>query len=152
MTLSESLTDLCQELHNWFDRGRRYFGTFAVSNGTLSGFDGTLKAGQFYRIIGSVFNDGVYKYGDTGDVLTDETFDGAVWAMSAPPDVLRLATDIKAWRERYDNADSPALSPYSMEGYGGYTYQLRGGTSASGNGVLTWQTVFAERMNPYRKL
>ena len=73
MTLSESLTDICLELNNWFDRGQRCFGTFAVSNKELSGFSDKLKPGQFYRIIGSVFNDGVHQYGDAA--LTGETFD-----------------------------------------------------------------------------
>lgn len=151
MTLSESLTDICLELNNWFDRGQRCFGTFAVSNKELSGFSDKLKPGQFYRIIGSVFNDGVHQYGDADSALTDETFDGAVWAMSVKPDVLRLAAEIAAWRELYDKADSPTHSPISMESFGGYTRQLRGGMSGAENGVMTWQSVFAARLNQYRK-
>lgn len=150
MTVSESMTDLCRELNNWFDRERRHFGTFAVSGGKLSGFDDKLKAGQFYRIIGSTFNDGVHQYGADG-ALTDESFDGAVWEMFVQSDVLRLAADIKAWRETYEAADSPALSPYSMESYGGYMYQMRGGMMDAGMGTVTWQSVFAARLSPFRK-
>ena len=117
MKLSESLTDVCKELNNWFDRGRRYFGTFKIVSGNLTGFEDKLKQGQFYRVIGSDFNDGVRQFGDESDALTDETFDGAIWIMSVPPDVQRLAADIAAWRERYETTDSPALSPFAMESY-----------------------------------
>ena len=108
-------------------------------------------AGQFYRVIRSRFNDGVHKYGDEADVLTDETFDGAIWAMSVPPNILRLAKTIADWRELYETADSPAMSPVAMESYGGYTYQMRGGMTDAGNGVITWQSMFAAQLNAYRK-
>lgn len=151
MKVSESLTDVCKELNNWFDRGRRLFGTFTVSNGKLSGFDERLKPGQFYRVIKSAFNDGVHSYGDAGDILTDETFDGAVWIMFVPPNIIRLAKDIADWREVYEAKDSPALSPFAMESYKGYMYQMRGGMTDAGAGTQTWQSVFAARLNAERK-
>lgn len=151
MKLSESLTDVCKELNNWFDRGRRYFGTFKIVSGNLTGFEDKLKQGQFYRVIGSDFNDGVRQFGDESDALTDETFDGAIWIMSVPPDVQRLAADIAAWRERYETTDSPALSPFAMESYKNYMYQMRGALSNEA-AVITWQSVFALRLNQFRKV
>ena len=122
------LTELCHELKNWFDRKSdgtddRYFGSFTIENGTidLSGTD--VQPNQYFRIVGSVFNDGVYKYEPEvvptqehpethRPVLTDETFDGAIWAMAVPSEVIALASDIDAWQAKYGTADSLAMSPF----------------------------------------
>ena len=93
------LTELCQELKNWFDASR-HFGTFTIEDGELS--VSFLQDGQYFRIVGSVFNDGVYKYEPNltptqehpethRPVLKDETFDGAIWALAVPPEVISLA-------------------------------------------------------------
>ena len=51
------LTELCQELKNWFER-EIHVGTFTIEGGQLTDCS-FLQDGQYYRIIGSVFNDGV---------------------------------------------------------------------------------------------
>lgn len=68
------LTDLCQELRNWFDRGQpKWFGDFTIENGALVlRSDMSLKDGQYFRICGSALNDGVYQYGNTQLIVDDE--------------------------------------------------------------------------------
>ena len=145
------LTELCQDLRNWFDR-ERYFGTFEIRGGVISG-PGSLLDGQYYRIVGSIFNDGVHKYGDVKDLLTDETFDGAVWALAIPKAVIELAAEIAAWRARYEAADSPAMSPFMSESFGGYSYTKGSAlTSKNTTGGTNWQATFANRLNAWRKL
>lgn len=139
------LTDLCQYLRNWFDR-ERYFGEFTIEEGVLSA--SFLQNGQYYRIIGSVFNDGVHKFGEPSDALTDETFNGSVWALAIPPAVLDLNDEIDSWVEQYSTVQN---SPYSSESFGGYSY-TKGTSSGSGGDKSTWQGVFAPRLNRYRKL
>jgi len=107
-----------------------------------------LQDGQYFRIVGSVFNDGVYQYPATG--LTDETFDGAIWAMAIPSEVIALASDIEAWKEKYQSIDSPAMSPYNSESFGGYSYSKSSGGSDDLSG--TWQGAFADRLNHWRKI
>lgn len=142
------LTELCQELHNWFDR-ERYTGTFEIRGGKLTA--PVLVEGQYYRIIGSLFNDGVHLYDD--EDLKDETFVGAVWSMAVPMPVILLAEDIKAWRDKYESADSSAMSPYMSESFGGYSYQKGSAFTGTGSGGGTsWKSTFAERMNVWRKL
>lgn len=143
-----ALTELCQELRNWFDRGR-YTGTFEISGGNITA--DFLQEGQYYRIIGSVFNDGVHVYG-TSDTLHDEIFDGAVWALAIPAPVINLATEIAAWREKYEAADSAAMSPFQSESFGGYSYSKGGSNSSNGNTAVSWKTAFASRLNAWRKL
>ena len=152
------MTELCQELRNWFDRNqKKYLGRFEIKNGNLNSLDAPLELldGQYFRIIGSVFNDGVHKYECINDTLHDESFKGAVWAMAVPPEVIALAEDISDWQDKYGKADSTAMSPYNSESFGGYSYSKSSGggygTSISGNGN-GWKGMFADRLNRWRKI
>lgn len=140
------LTELCQELNNWFDL-KRYFGTFTIENGELHDDVGLLQ-NQYYRIVGSVFNDGVHKHPDTE--LSDETFDGAIWAMAIPPEVIALLDQMAEWEAKYGDVVN---SPYSSESFGGYSY-TKGSGSASGNGSSGDGVfaVFADELNRWRKV
>ena len=140
------LTELCKELRNWFELSKK-FGTFEISDGTIDLTD-YVQDGQFFRIIGSVFNDGVYKYPATG--LTDETFKGAIWAMAVPPAVIDLSERIQAWTNKYGEAVS---SPYSSESFGGYSYtKANSGRGSAYSDSPTWQSTFASEMNQWRKI
>lgn len=145
------LTELCKEINNWFEYAK-FFGTFTIEDNVITG-NYSLQDGQYFRIIGSVFNDGVYKFGDELD-LTDETFTGAIWAMAVPKEVIALADDIKDWSDKYLGVDSVAMSPFNSESFGGYSYSKSGGSSSSGNVDLsgTWQGAFADRLNHWRKI
>ena len=141
------LTELCQELRNWFER-EKYFGTFTIENGQINVPDGSLQSGQYFRIVGSVFNDGVHQYGT--DELRDEVFEGAIWSMAVPPAVIDLSERISEWVTKYGDSVS---SPYSSESFGGYSYQKANvgqGNAASSN--PTWQSTFANELNRYRKI
>ena len=151
------LTEICQHLRNWFDRNqKKYQGKIEISNGEISVADSSfvLQDGQYYRIIGSLFNDGVHCY--HSDTLTDENeFDGAVWSMAIPPAVVELAADIEAWQTKYGNVDSNSMSPFNSESFGGYSYSKSSGggsSNSSGSGNNTWQGVFAKRLNAWRKI
>lgn len=145
------LTVLCKELNNWFEYAK-FFGTFTIENNVITG-NYSLQDGQYFRITGSVFNDGVYKFGDELD-LADETFTGAIWAMAVPKEVIALADDIKDWSDKYLGVDSAAMSPFNSESFGGYSYSKSSGSSSSGNVDLsgTWQGAFADRLNHWRKI
>lgn len=148
------LTQICQYLRNWFERDK-IFGSFKVANGTLTYADGTappLLPGQYFRVVGSIFNDGVHKIGNTSDQLIDEPeFSGAVWAMAVPPVVAALADEIAAWVA--ENA-SVISNPLQSETVGGYSRTFRGGgTAANGEATgLTWQAQFAAQLAPWRKI
>lgn len=147
------LTELCKEINNWFNYNQpKFFGTFVIADGAIT-HDLDLQEGQYFRIIGSVFNDGVHKYNDQLE-LQDETFEGAIWLMAIPPDVIALSKEIDDWKTKYQTIDSPSMSPYNSESFGGYSYSKGGGGSSSGNVDLsgTWQGAFADRLNHWRKI
>lgn len=141
------LTELCQELKNWFVR-ERHSGTFTITGGNITA--DFLQNGQYFRIMGSTFNDGVHQY--PSSCLHDETFDGAVWALGIPAPVLRLSEEIDAWREKYEGADSAALSPFQSESFGGYSYSKGSGSSGGATGGVSWKNAFSSRLNMWRKL
>lgn len=144
------LTELCKEINNWFEYAK-FFGTFTIENNVITGTY-SLQENQYFRIVGSVFNDGVYQFGDAD--LEDETFTGAIWAMAVPKEVIALADDIKEWTDKYQSIDSVAMSPFNSESFGGYSYSKSSGGSSSGNVDLsgTWQGAFADRLNHWRKI
>lgn len=152
------LTELCAYLRNYFLRDYLnpdayiHHGTFSVSGGQIQTLP-FLQPGQYFRVIGSVFNDGVWQYRPSQDAqsMTDETFDGTIWAMNVPPAFLTLASDIAAWNEA--NADA-LNSPYQSESFGGYSYTRRKGAGSASGGADTygWQDQFASRLAPYRRL
>ena len=137
------LTEICAELRNWFVVPNGvHIQTYTISGGSISPLD-FLQDGQYFRIIGSIFNDGVYQYPATS--LKDEVFEGAVWSMAVPPSVIDLAAEI----EEYNKSDDVKASPYISENFGGYAYTKA--TDASG-APIGWQKAFANRLNKWRKL
>lgn len=128
---------ICASLRNYFVV-EIVDGEYTVNDGEIT--LPFLAAGQFFRVVGSVFCDGVYRYGDA--LPADETFDGAIWAMAIPPTLEELAAEIEEWKQK--NAEA-INSPYQSESFGGYSY-TKGSDSAS------WQGVFAQRLNRWRKL
>ena len=137
------LTEICAEIRNYFEvQNGRHFGTFTISGGSIAPLD-FLQEGQHFRIIGSVFNDGVYQYPATS--LTDEVFEGAVWAMAVPPTLIALSAEIEA----YNDSDAGKASPYTSESFVGYSYTKA--TDANG-APIGWQKAFASRLRQWRKL
>ena len=137
------LTELCAEIRNYFlVPNGIHTGEFTISGGKLAPLD-FIKEYQYFRIVGSTFNDGVYQYPFAG--LQDETFEGAVWAMAVPPAVTALADEIK----EYVESDAAKPTPYTSESFGGYSYTKA--TDASG-APLTWEKAFAKRLNKYRRM
>ena len=148
------LTLICQYLHNWFNRKPdgtdypKYYGTFTIRDGSL--ITDQIKDGQYFRIMGSLMNDGVHL---STDVLTDEEFEGAVWSLGIPPAIVQLATEIEAWQAKYGGVDSAMMSPFQSESFGGYSYSKSGGGASDGvSGGGTWQAAFANRLDPWRKI
>lgn len=138
--MERALTAVCDYLNNYFERDIQQ-GEYVVSGGTLE--CSFLLDGQYFRIEGSVFNDGVHRY--PAYDLTDETFTGSVWAMAVPPSFLELAQDIQSYAEDAGNAPTG----YTSESFDGYSYTRA--TDSTG-AAADWRTVFRKRLNRWRKV
>jgi len=145
-----TLTDFCGEVQNYFLRDRYadiHVGTFEISGGYIQPLE-FLQEGQYYRIVGSTFNDGVWIYPFEG--LKDETFSGSIWAMYVPPAVLSLVDEIDRWVEDHTGAIE---SPYQSESFDGYSYtKSDGGVATGSSSAITWQAHYGSRLNQWRKL
>ena len=136
------LEQVLQHLNNWF------LVPDGIHSGEFTAQDGGitlpfLQTGQYFRVVGSVFNDGLHQYPATD--MTNETFIGAVWALAVPKAVITLADEIAAWDEK-----NGAPGPYTSESiFGQYSYTKA--TNSSGVAV-GWQDVFRSRLNAWRRI
>lgn len=134
------LEQVLQHLNNWFlVPDGIHTGEFTVQDGGIT--LPFLQTGQYFRVVGSVFNDGLHQY--PAQDMAEETFDGAIWALAVPKAVIALADEIKAW----SNKNQP--TGFTSESFAGYTYSKA--TNASGVAV-GWQDVFKSRLNAWRRI
>lgn len=150
-----NIGQVCAEVKNYFVKGGNdiHSGGFTISGGVLSPSD-FLIPGQYFRVVDSVLNDGVYQFtGEPINDLSDEVFAGQIWAMRVPGDFEELVSDISTWNDKYGTVDSANMSPYNSESYAGqYSYSKSGGGASGGGPGSTWQSQFASRLAQYRRL
>lgn len=136
--MTDTLELVLANIHNWFETDR-VAGQYTIVDGALSlpfALDG-----QYIRIVGSTFNDGLYQNPATN--LKDETFNGEVWTLAIPEAVQSIAEEVTAYR------DANPAGGYTSESFGGYSYSK----ATDQNGApLTWQAAFRSALNPWRKL
>ena len=138
------LEQVLMNIRRWFPvEGGVHSGTFTIEGGGIT--LPFLLTNQYFRIVGSVFNDGLHQYPAVD--LTDETFTGSVWALAVPKSVIDLADEIQKWQEK--NADALS-SPYSSESFGGYSYSKA--TNSATGGAETWQSHFEQQLSAWRKI
>lgn len=137
------ITELLQYLRNWF-RASVYEGNFTIANGAITGEGLSLADGQYFRIIGSALNDGVWKY---PAFLSDERFSGAVWGLAVPPAVAALANEIEEWQSKFG---ASVATPWQSESYSRGSYSRSKGTASDAS--ASWKTAFADRLSAWRKI
>lgn len=141
------LEKILDHIHNYFIK-EVHSGDFRIVSGKLD--VDFLLDGQYFKVVGSALNDGVYKYDDQLS-MNDENFNGEVWAMAVPRAVIALALEIEEWVGKFGAA---ASSPFQSESFGGYSYTKgNAGRSADGGyGSGSWEDVFRSQLNAYRKI
>ena len=130
-----------RHLRNWFVQEVRQ-GTYEIKEGKLE--LPSLLSGQYFRIVGSVLNDGVYQY---PSVLTDETFTGEIWSLAVPAALLELIAEIETWEQKNG---AVSVGPYSSESFGGYTYTKA--VNKNTGTAVTWESAFKDRLSIWRKI
>lgn len=145
------LEQILMELHNWFrvrdNVNGIHPGTYTIENGGIA--LPFLQGGQYFRIMGSLFNEGLHQYGPDMEALTNETFDGTIWALAIPKTVVDAAAEAEAWIKKYGDK---AMGPYSSESLAGqysYTKDTTAADSVSKTGIPAH---ILAKVNGYRKL
>lgn len=135
------LEEILMHLHNWFVVSDGvHTGKYSIEGGGIA--LPFLVPGQYFRIVGSVFNDGLHKY--PADDLTDEDFDGEIWAMAIPRSLLQLVGEIEEWVKKHPD------TIYVSESFNGYSRTLS--TNGATGTPSTWRDVFQGRLNAWRKI
>lgn len=141
-----SINDFCEEVNNYFEQ-TRIFGKFEITNGVIDLNKYDIQEGQYIRVVGSVFNDGVYQYLiPPENELVDEKFDGTIWVMAVPSSVVTQIEEINQWEAMNQ---STLNSPYQSESFGGYSYTLK---AENAEGGLNWRTHFRRKLDRWRKV
>lgn len=137
---------ICGFIHNYFTDEIKE-GTYTIEGGSVA--LPFLVDGQYFRIVGSALNDGVYEYPATD--LADETFKGQVWAMKVPKAVRDIAEEAAALADKYSDTLN---SPYTSESViGAYSYSKAAGASGGSDSWLFGKSgVYGNQLNQYRKL
>lgn len=141
------LEQVLSYIHNYFIK-EIHAGMYSIQDGRIE--LNFLQANQYFKIVGSVFNDGIYQYNELLE-LNDEVFEGAIWALAIPPAVISICDEIAEWQQRYGEITD---SPYSSESFGGYSYSkpTDAGSSKGGSNTPSWRNVFGSRLNQWRKI
>lgn len=140
------LDRICAHIHNYFcEEDEIQTGEWTIADGTIA-LDFLLE-GQYFRIVGSALNDGVYQYPAEG--LLEETFTGEIWPMKVPRAVDELAAEIETWIGKYGDMMASPLTSESVIGV--YSYTKASG-SGGGMDADAWKDAFKSRLNPWRKL
>ena len=74
--------------------------------------------------------------------------------MACPPDFISIVGEISEYQTKYGAVDSPIMSPYNSESFGGYSYSKSSGGSSdtSKDKSGTWQGAFGARLAKWRKI
>ena len=149
----ETLMDeVCGKIRNYFVKKPDgiHRGKFTISDGNIE--CDFLAQGQYFRVVGSVFNDGVWRY--PAVEMVAEQFDGEVWGMCTPPAFLDVLKDIEDWNDKFGGIDSVTMSPFQSESFNNYSYTKASGSSANGGTgtAVTWESMFANRLSRWRKI
>ena len=135
------LDEILASINNYFP-AQKLSGKYKISGGRLEEpAPAFLKQGQYFRVIGSTFNDGVYQYPATD--LTDEEFFGQIWPLAIPKQLLELSQEVEKYK-----AEHPETG-FDSESFGGYSYHRAAGKDGS---PATWRDVYRTQLNRWRRV
>lgn len=135
------LFEIMNRINNFFVI-ESYKGVWTIEDGRI--VLPFVQKNQYFRIYGSVFNDGVYKMNDYL-TLQDETFEGVISGLAIPNSFLELVSEIEQWQVKY----ADAVTPYSSESFADYSYSIS--KNDKGQSV-SWYDAFSKRLSTYRKV
>jgi len=139
------LTSMCRIVNNYFVK-EKVSGTFDL-NPNVAPI--SLIENQYFRIVGSIMNDGVYRNdAESLSTLTAEEFQGEIWSMAVPRDFLTLCEEIEAFNTKMNEIASKD-NGFTSENFDGYSYSKA--SSLSPALQQEWSNINS-RLNNYRRI
>lgn len=143
--------EVLSHLHNWFVRDSSVFTNVSIADGALpEDVASYVPEGAFYRIEGSLMNDGLHKVG-VDELETEDVSRVKISVLAIPRPLLAIIDEIADWEDKYGEV---AKGPFFSESFGGYEYEIRGYSSygAASSSMSGWRLAFANRLNPWRRM
>lgn len=139
------ITAICRQVNNFFVK-EKTSGNFALIPSVAPI---PLLENQFFRIVGSIMNDGVYQNNaESLATLTAEEFQGEIWSMAVPRDFLALCEEIEAFNSKMNEIASKD-NGFTSENFDGYSYSRA--SSLSPAQQSEWDNL-TKRLNTYRRV
>lgn len=162
---------LCAETHNYHETDR-IIGDYKIENGNIA--LPFLVENQFFRIVGSKFNDGVYIYSQElftiRSITWEEVLDGNLnweelkknkWGELVEHDLIDEEFHGAIWPmnmpraflalseeiAKYQESDAAKPSPYLSESINGYYSYTKANVSEN-----SWQSVFGSKIKRWKKV
>lgn len=121
-----AINNLMQKCNNYFERFA-IRGDFTIADGKLEIDTSKFAVNQYIRIMGSLFNDNIYKISSIGGgkltldtILSSESFTGYVVGLAVPKYFIDLSTKIDAFDVK--NEKSKNITSESVQGYYNVSY------------------------------
>lgn len=111
-----ALLDYCLKLNNFFINDYDediHTGDYTIKNGAID-LD-FISKNQYFRIVGSKFNDGIYRYSDDLELI-DEEFNGGIWSMNIPKHFIEITKKADKYLSEHPQNN------FQSESFGGYSY------------------------------
>lgn len=142
------LLNILKYLNNYFYKFREDNSNFKIENNKIK-VKGKYIPGQYIRIYNSYLNDGIFQViGVEDGAITieggiNEEFDGVIFSLSIPRDILKLSEKVKEYNQK--NVNNGIIS----ESFEGYSY-----TKATNNNgeLVQWHDAFKSELAPYKKM
>ena len=146
--MTVTMTQLMRAVRNCFAAGWAE-GPWTVADGVLTG-PVPLPPGWI-----AIEGRGAFEVAADGHAegLPEGTFDGKIWLLEPPEDFLRLREEINAWLARQEEGVGSAAGAAvtrRRESFGAYSTETAYAVAESATG--TWESAFAARMAPYRRM
>ena len=141
------MNEVLRYLNNYFFKFKET-GSFIISENKLKGIRGNYITGQYILITGSTMNDRVVKVNNIDldgimlEKANNEEFEGVIYSLNIPANVIELVERIKEFKENNKPSDK------ASENFEGYSYSK----STKNGKTVTWKDVFFEELKLYRQM
>lgn len=139
------ITPICHSVNNYFPKEIKT-GEFELTTETAPV---SMLDGQYFRVKGSILNDGVYQNNaESLATIVPETFKGTITLMAVPKDFIGLCNEIDSFNAKIFELGM-ADTGFTSESFGGYSYSkaanLSGALQQQYNGIV-------KRLSAYRRI
>lgn len=168
--MQATIEALCAETNNYHDTDR-VIDDYTIENGRIT--LPFLSENQFFRIVGSKWNDGVYVYSQNSFIVRSSTWEEVMngnmnwgelrkhkWGELVEHDLVdetfhggiwpmnmpRAFLDLSKKIAEYNASEAAKISPFTSENISGYYSYTKGSADAN-----AWQNVFKSELRRWRK-